>query len=836
MKITRFFSILALASVFACTEPEVIQPTVESEEVAVLATLENGRVWNTGDEVLINGVKYTVENGGESTTEITGVTKADHYTAAYDTGNGSVEGEVLTLDLPSVQSATIEMAQPMVASNGTPNLLFKNLLGTVRFTFTGSGSLKKIALTSVSGNISGKGTVALKYTGNPAVKMTSDASSVITVDLGNGVALPADVEVVLPAAVYEGFMVTAYDVDGSAMTGKEISAIEVRRGDVSSVEVTYEPDGEAPVYVTATVEKGADGSDHIWNSSYPLYVNGAPAMITSGENTITAEFGPVKAADKYYASTSSASANGLSGNQMRIKIAKDQALTTPLSVLNPAVGMSDGTTLSLKYLAGVATVDVAGQHVIREVVLIGKANRRLAGNGVVDMSSDAFRTSLNADASKEVRVDCGSAGVDVTGGKTFRFVIPADDYSDGFTLSLTDVNGQVFSQDLDGVTVERNTVSSLGSVNWETVAGDNNNLSRLGCANSYMVHMAGTYSFMTRRVDNTPINNIAKVDWLWASKVDGSEGNVLVSDISYSDGEVTFTASDKEGNALLAAFDAEGNIVWSWHIWMTDVPQTIDCENNVIYQSNGQTDGYYVMDRNLGATDATIGGGYPTYGLYYQWGRKDPFIGSTAGERLRNPETGDWDVIYDVLGEPLTVTNDKYVQAKWESMTTTAENGSVAYADAHPMHFMYCDPTANQANWLYKGNFDKWVDRDDAMWRPFQKSNSDPCPPGYTVPRNGMWNNFETSYQFFENKGVLYTNSAGQDVWYPFAGYRSAHPSDQGALIEIESKNGWLCVWSSELMVSERSYAFKYNDPTPQPNGDASWGYGYNVRCVVDYH
>ena len=75
--------------------------------------------------------------------------------------------------------------------------------------------------------------------------------------------------------------------------------------------------------VTATVEKAADASDYIWNAAYPLYINGVPALIVKGENTSVAEFGPVKAADKYYASTSSASANGLSGTQMRIKIAKD---------------------------------------------------------------------------------------------------------------------------------------------------------------------------------------------------------------------------------------------------------------------------------------------------------------------------------------------------------------------------------------------------------------------------------------------------------------------------------------------------------------------------------
>ena len=100
-----------------------------------------------------------------------------------------------------------------------------------------------------------------------------------------------------------------------------------------------------------------------------------------------------------------------------------------------------------------------------------------------------------------------------------------------------------------------------------------------------MVHTAGTYSFRTRRIDNTPIQNIAKADWLWVSRVGASENNELISDISYADGMISFTATANRGNALIAAFDDKGEIVWSWHIWMTDLPETFDYENNPIYQS-----------------------------------------------------------------------------------------------------------------------------------------------------------------------------------------------------------------------------------------------------------
>ena len=107
----------------------------------------------------------------------------------------------------------------------------------------------------------------------------------------------------------------------------------------------------------------------------------------------------------------------------------------------------------------------------------------------------------------------------------------------------------------------------MGEIEWPGGQGGENDLSAYGVANCYMVHTAGTYSFRTRRIDNTPIQNIAKADWLWVSRVGASENNELISDISYADGMISFTATANRGNALIAAFDDKGEIVWSWHIW-----------------------------------------------------------------------------------------------------------------------------------------------------------------------------------------------------------------------------------------------------------------------------
>lgn len=106
--------------------------------------------------------------------------------------------------------------------------------------------------------------------------------------------------------------------------------------------------------------------------------------------------------------------------------------------------------------------------------------------------------------------------------------------------------------------------------------------------------------------------------------------------------------TQKEGNALIAAYNNEdytkGDIIWSWHIWVTDNDpanvanainyMTYSWDNSGIHadpdnpSEAARIKGYSVMPCNLGALEFEPTTGNPrsdTYGLQYQWGRKDPF-------------------------------------------------------------------------------------------------------------------------------------------------------------------------------------------------------------------
>ena len=124
------------------------------------------------------------------------------------------------------------------------------------------------------------------------------------------------------------------------------------------------------------------------------------------------------------------------------------------------------------------------------------------------------------------------------------------------------------------------------------------------------------------------------------------------------------------------------------------------------------------------------------------------------------------------------------------------------------------------------------------MWRPFQKSNYDPCPVGYQVPRGGMWVSLvSTNCVHTEYKGFVHTTNLGAQLYYPSAGYRSAHPDDLGSLMSVQNNTGFVKLWSSEMVVSEMSSCFTFNYPlyNAGESSQAGWGNGYNVRCVKAY-
>ena len=96
----------------------------------------------------------------------------------------------------------------------------------------------------------------------------------------------------------------------------------------------------------------------------------------------------------------------------------------------------------------------------------------------------------------------------------------------------------------------------------------------------------------------------------------------LIAGVGGNDTEgvvVVKTNSGKTGNAVVAA-KQDGVIVWSWHVWVTDY----DPSKDVFAWTDAGDVTYTFMDRDLGARSNEKYSS-DAFGLFYQWGRKDPF-------------------------------------------------------------------------------------------------------------------------------------------------------------------------------------------------------------------
>lgn len=275
------------------------------------------------------------------------------------------------------------------------------------------------------------------------------------------------------------------------------------------------------------------------------------------------------------------------------------------------------------------------------------------------------------------------------------------------------------------------------------------NLSSAGTANCYIVSETGLYKFKAVKGNSdTSVGAVSSVEVLWESfgTSVAPESGELVSAVYFQDSYIAFQCHKifYEGNAVVAAKDAAGNILWSWHLWFTDAPQSQTYYNNA----------GIVMDRNLGATSATPGE-VGAIGLLYQWGRKDPFLGSSS----------------------ISTASKAASTLEWPSaVSSNSEYGTIDYATAHPTTFI--SRNFSNYDWYYTGS----KSTDNTRWTTSDKAKSiyDPCPAGWRVPdggSNGIWSKAAGADTFnweFDdsNLGMDFLGKLGTlSIWYPASGH-----------------------------------------------------------------
>lgn len=317
-------------------------------------------------------------------------------------------------------------------------------------------------------------------------------------------------------------------------------------------------------------------------------------------------------------------------------------------------------------------------------------------------------------------------------------------------------------------------------------------LSAEGTANCYLVQASGNYKFKAT-LGNTEysVGNVKKTEVLWETFGTDVMPNVgdLIASTGYQDGYIYFSTAENfnNGNASIAARNSKGVILWSWHIWCSE-----EGWNDQVYANNAGT----MMDRNLGATSATPGD-IGAFGLLYQWGRKDPFMGYGSSEfgSMDAASTGDWSVI-----------NDQ--QTKF-------------WAEENPTTFI-----------AFGGN---WSDLPEYYWSDDEKTRYDPCPNGYRVPQGGENGFFVKAYKEWKlvndelNKGTYWELADGNTSWFPWAGCKLYYNGDY-----YEVEQGGYFWTSSYESSSSASYCNISKGAFSLHSTNYTKSNGNSVRCIKE--
>lgn len=289
-----------------------------------------------------------------------------------------------------------------------------------------------------------------------------------------------------------------------------------------------------------------------------------------------------------------------------------------------------------------------------------------------------------------------------------------------------------------------------------------------------------------------------------------------------------------------------GEYLWSWHFWVTDYnpgkfnPSVI---SNGVYTypvPGGQVERYgttsnlwgtaytdkVMMDRNLGAVEnffTTQPANSLQGNLHYQFGRKDPFPTCT------------------IIGTPVAIGAGAVPVKKTISTPNvfyTVSSGNWA-SDATDTQYQWNDPQANTT----------------------AKSIYDPCPPGWRMPANGTWNDFNLNVQADGITTYLNTQNASRDlawgygrgigtavnpvnglrywpggagavtagrIWFPAAGCRNYSAGSLGSV------GSYGYCWSATPGSAANGRYLYFGSGSVNPNNYNSRAIGFSVRCVAE--
>lgn len=551
---------------------------------------------------------------------------------------------------------------------------------------------------------------------------------------------------------------------------------------------------------------------------------------------------------------------------------------TPPTAVNTPVEVRMKSMLSPVDIE-IKTSKYASGWTLEQIAIEAPADKALAGNYTFDLATEAYK--ITSEASPKVTINLPSLSLEES-VHAYMLAAPGQEMNVSCSFEITLASEEEGNLRLKGTHLL--TASTTLDVDGfdATIVDDNavdlswNNGVR-ETANCYVASEPGvTYKFPATVMGN---GYTTPADPEYAPSVAGSAPGItptvldpksaqilwqtapdLISNIKLRNGYVYFTLNGEAGtgtltagNAVIAVYSdsgASGDILWSWHIWVTDADLNAHLQTWTVHADAAQYSNYrdpVLMDRNLGAlTTADFGeaGTNESHGLHYQWGRKDPFIGADNSSEISRVAAPTYDSRNQELGA-MTKASSFSSAAAWTHVDQKIARTDIA---KYPMAFV---SGASNNFWMEESAHDLWglPAYEDASNNLGHKTIYDPCPPGYRVMNpyamtgvtsamaGGALKNLThrvlnaATYKTDKAALQVYCNDEQEIAKLPAGGIVYYEKAENFFPFDRTGTYGYY--WTTKMTGSQEDRAYRmhldWNNFVSMEGGYAS--YGHNVRC-----
>lgn len=462
------------------------------------------------------------------------------------------------------------------------------------------------------------------------------------------------------------------------------------------------------------------------------------------------------------------------------------------------VAVSEDNDITFRNILGGIKLQLKGTQNVKSIKLEGKNNEKLSGVATVTAYTDETKPAITmaSGASTSVTLNCGS-GVHLNESKATEFIIslPPVLFSKGFTVAVTDAEGQTYTVGTDKAnTVLRSSILSMPAFKLGEAPGEDSGegVVEVVILDRTSLTMAPNTSY-TFEIDVDPFD-VSDKTLTWSS----SAPSVTKVD---QDGTVT---SLSDGTAVISAVAVGGASASCTVKVVSCITPTADyIDEYGVNHGKGIAVGNTVWAPvNCGYEAPTdTYKGYP-YGKLYQWGR--PY-GQGYGSKDASHPSGD-----NLVEGPVMP--------------------SVGNAEENKDKFYYASESPYDWSKVQKDDLWNSGTEDDPV-----KTKYDPCPEGWRVPTYAELDKLSNSYSSFttvgEQKGrylcgdYTYLDNAPQ-VFFPAAGSRNILAGS------AYYRGGYGSYWSSSPYYTSAYYLdFGSSDVDMRSYYRA---FGYSVRCVQE--